>query len=232
MADYCTTNDVELYLGGQFDVSQGAVIGTMITRVSRLFDRETGRPSNFWAAANGITRYYSGDGSPWIDLDEWNAITGVTMSTNQQRSNAMPITLSNDPAMLTAPATDPRWNNFAEIYPLIGPPYNQLFLLRGWLPDAYEVGNIAVTGNVITPEEIVHAVTIWAAYSLQAVKTGWTDVAGRLNSAGVTYSRGIPPEVEQIIEYYSEMGRGPKIAFVSGDDAAHRVSKWLGWQST
>jgi hypothetical protein len=226
MADYTDLPTVQKYLQGQWgtDPNRDAAIGLMITRCSRMFDRETARPSNYWAPGTGITRRYSGNGTQTLEIDEFDLITGITMTSNQQMSDI--ITLAITPP---ASPTDPQWTNFVEIYPLNGPPFHELFLLRGWLPDAYHVGNVQVTGNIITPEEIIHAVTVWVVTSIQSIKTGWADIATRANGPGLFYSHGIPPETQMVIDYYTDANTGPKLALDDGKEP--RVSKWLGWRT-
>lgn len=221
MADYTTTQEVKDYLGGAWSgSSEDAVMGKLITRISRSFDRETGRPSNYWAAQAGVVRRYSGSGQQLLDLDEFTSITAVTMSSNQAGTDLQTLTVSDK----TSP-------NYVQVLPLLGPPYNQLFLLRGFLPDVFAVGNIVVTGDVATPDEIVHACTVWAAYSWQSRKAGWADAAQRPDGPGLLYVKGIPPETKRVIDYFKENGRGPSIALVSGGDT-ERLSPWMGWRTT
>ena len=227
MADYCTLAQVKDMLGGNWsaDVATGSgstrdsILGDLVTRCSRLFDRETAHATNWFAPAT-VTRRYSGSGHQWQDVDEFDSVTAVTMSTNQTRSDAITLTLS-----------DATSTNFVEAYPLQGPPFNRLFLLRGWLPDAYAVGNIAVTGTVITPSEVTHAVAEWAAYLWKAREAGWADAANRPDGPGVLYVKGIPPDTARIIGYYKEAMRGPKVAIADSGNGGDRLSPWLGWRS-
>lgn len=220
MADYTTIDEVKSYLGGAWaGTSYDAALGKFVTRCSRMFDRETGKPSNYWASATGVTRRYSGSGAQLLDLDEFTGITAVTMSSNQAGTDTQTLTVSDK----TSP-------NYVQVLPLLGPPYNQLFLLRGFLPDVFAVGNILVTGDVATPDEIAHAVTIWAASSWKAREVGWADAAQRPDGPGLLYVKGIPPETKRVIDYFKENGRGPSAALVSGGDT-ERLSPWLGWRT-
>src|SRR5947199_984843 len=153
MADYTTVQAVKAAAGGAwtpdtavgFGETRDQIISGLITTTSRMFDRETGRPANWWASLPGQTRPYSGSGNQWLDVDEWDAITAVTMSTKQDRSDA--ITLSLTPG-------DP---DYVALEPVYGPPFNRLFLLRGWLPDVFYIGNVRVTGTPTLPVEIAEA---------------------------------------------------------------------------
>jgi hypothetical protein len=228
MADYCTLQQAKDMLGGAWGAdtvtgsgsTRDGILGDLVTRCSRMFDRECGQPTNFFAPGT-VTRRYSGTGTPWLDIDEFDSITAITMSTNQTRSDAVTLT-----------TTDATSTNYVDVYPLTGPPFNRLFLLRGWLPDAYQVGNVAVTGAAITPAEVTHAVAEWAAYLWQARNAGWADAANRPDGPGVLYVKGIPPDTKRIIDYYKEGHRGASVALIDPGGSDERVSKWLGWRTT
>jgi hypothetical protein len=243
MADYSDLNTTIAYLGGTTTLSgtDQALVGTIITACSRAFDRETNRPINWWAPQTGVTRRYSGTGTQWLDIDEFGLITGVTMSTNQSRSDAVTLTV-------TPPSSDndPTWPNFVEVYPLNGPPYTQLFLLRSWLPDAWKVGNIAVMGNIVTPPEITDAVSLWVAYRWKRMRANWAErvsIAGGPSlqwGSGTSTSKSpndreeIPAEVRRAIDYFTgEVASGPKVGLVAGneDTLGERVSPWLSWRT-
>lgn len=221
MADYAVRADVIARLGGGAqwtnNATLNAVIDSFITALSRRFDRETGKPTNFWAPGTAITRRYSGSGMQLLDIDEYDLITAVTMTSNQARSDIQTLTVS-----------DATSANYVEILPIQGPPYSQLFLLRGWLQDVYNVGNVAVTGNVSTPADITDAVAIWAAYKFKRREAGWADTSSRPDNQGQPYGKDMPEEVAAVIEYYKEQ-RGPKLAMVGG--GGERGSLWLDWAS-
>jgi hypothetical protein len=227
MADYCTIQQAKDMLAGKWgsdtDTGSGStrdsILADLVTRCSRMFDRECGQPTNFFAPGT-VTRRYSGTGTPWLDIDEFDSIAAITMSTNQARTDAVTLT-----------TTDATSTNYVVLFPSIGPPFNQLFLLRGWLPDAYQVGNVAVTGAVITPAEVTHAVAEWAAYLWQARNAGWADAANRPDGPGVLYVKGIPPDTRRIIDYYKEGHRGASVALIDPGGSDERVSKWLGWRT-
>jgi hypothetical protein len=199
MADYCQLSDLKSYLGDAAAFTTpfagDALLSSFITSCSRMFDRETARPTGFWAAQTGVTRRYSGSGTQWLALDDWDAITAVTVSTKQDRSDAAAIALPVNGV--------PQAPDYAEIYPLTGPPFDQLFMLRSWFPDTYAVGNVAVTGNTILQPEIAFAVTVWAAYLWRARESGWSDETGRADGSNAPkYSGGIPEQTQIVIDYY------------------------------
>lgn len=242
MTDYVSVPLVKSYLGENWGIDRPTVTGggpntrdlwlaNEITVCSRLFDRETGRPSNWWQSAPGTVREYSGNGSTFLDVDEWDAITAITMSTRQDRSDALTLSLT------------PGQPDYVAFNPVTGPPYDQLYLLRGWLPDVYSVGNIRVTGTPTLPPEISTAVAIWVAYRFKRRDAGWQDPGSSSHAGqggGPSYAGDVPMEVLSVIEYYRERNRGigPKAALVAGEAEAFgtgpgmRRSPWIRWQSS
>jgi len=221
MADYSNVAEVKDYLGGAWAGSdRDAILGKLVTRCSRSFDRETGKATNYWAAQTGVTRRYAGSGDTSLDIDEFAAITSVTVASNQAGTEFQTLSPS-----------DKTGAHYVQILPLHGPPYNQLYYGSGFLPDAYRVGNVVVTGTTALPEEITHAVTIWAAYSYKSREAGWADAAQRPDGPGLLYVKGIPPQTKRIIDYYRQgKGHGPGIALVSGGYQGP-LSLWQGWRA-
>lgn len=229
MSQYCTVQMIREMLGGTFgpDPSLGpgaqgstrdSILASLAETYSRNFDRETGKAYNFWATNATAVRRYSGTGDQWLDIDDFQSITGVTMSTNQSRSDAITLT-TTDP---TQPGI------YVVMEPFTGPPFNRLFLLRGWLPDAFNVKNVEVDGSIVTPSEIANAVAIWVAYIWRSRDAGFADMAGHVGGPGQLYVRGIPPETARVIDYYKNE-TGPKAALTSGSPDP-RLSPWLGWR--
>ncbi|MDQ2785022.1 MAG: hypothetical protein M3Y58_08475 [Chloroflexota bacterium] len=194
MADYTDSVTASAYIGGA-SLTGGDVstLSAIITACSRAFDRATERANNFWAAQTAVTRRYSGSGNQWLDIDDWDTITAVTMSTTQNRSDATAVALPIGGV--------PQSPDYAEVYPLTGPPFSQLFLLRTWYPDAYGIGNVAVTGNTILPPEIADAVALWVAYRWKRMKTNFADRVSIANGPALQWS-GMPPDVQQVIDQY------------------------------
>lgn len=241
MADYATADQVKSYLGqgwgpdvpvrvGGSAVTRDSFITNEITVVSRIWDRETGRPANWWQSAPGMVRAYSGTGDTYLETDEWDAITAVTMSSKQDRSDAITLSLT------------PGSPDFVVFDPIYGPPWNRLYLLRGWLPDVFDVGNVHVTGTPTLPVEISAAVAIWVAYRFKRRDAGWQD-PGKSSHAGQpgapSYAGDVPLEVLSVLEYFRERfrGSGPKVALVAGGPQQFgtgpgmRRSRWIDWQT-
>jgi hypothetical protein len=200
----------------------------IITAVSRMIDLETGHGIGFWGDATGqttVTRRYSGSGNQWMDVDMWDDITTVTMSGNQTRSDAQNLPVVKNP---DAGGYVPTYNDVI-LRPFDGPPFTQLFLLRGFLPDAYALGNVEVTGKISIRPEIQHAANTWTVYEWHAKDAQWQDTASNPAGPGMLYRKGIPPEVDRILAALKQNQAGPRIAVLDGSDT--RTSPWLGWRT-
>jgi hypothetical protein len=230
--DYCTLQQVKDALVGPWGLNQptgsgsdrDSVLAGWITTCSRLFDRATGKTTGYWSAATGAVRRYSGNGQQTLDIDDWQAITAVSMSTKQDRSDDQALDVTYDPAVP---------GNYVVVLPTIGPPFNQLFLLRSWLPDVYDIGNVTVTGTLITPAEIATAVAVWAVYSYRASQQGWQTTQQTPDGPVTAYQAKCPPLVQQVIDYYRADRTGARLAVISPDQhgIGDRHSPWLGWQT-
>jgi len=194
-SDYSDPITTSSYIGMTLTAGDMTLLSTIITACSRAFDRETSRPSGFWGAQTAVTRRYSGSGVQWLALDDWDAITAVTVSTKQDRSDA---------AALSLPVAGvPQAPDYVEIYPLTGPPFDQLFVLKTWYPDTYGVGNVAVTGNTVLQPEIADAVAIWVAYRWKRMRANWADRVSVSNGPALQWGAATrPDEVQRVIDHY------------------------------
>jgi hypothetical protein len=227
MADYTTTEVASAYIGQPLTGGDLALLGTLVTACSRAFDRETNRPANYWAPGTAVTRRYGGTGSAWLDIDEFASIAAVTMSATQNRAGAVTLPVVTNP---DAPGYVPTGDDVIP-YPLSGPPYTRLFLMRGFLPDAYNLGNVEVTGTQATPPEVADAVAVWVAYRWKRMKANWAQRVTIPNGPALQWADAPPPEVQRVIAYFTDRvgGHGPNVAAVAGGDDP-RVSPWLGWR--
>lgn len=227
--DYCTLQQAKDTRGGPWGPSyptgsgsdRDGVLAGWITTCSRLFDRETGKATGYWATQTGAVRRYAGNGRQLLDIDDWNLVTGVSMSTKQDRSDDQALDVTYNPA-------DP--GEYVVVLPTLGPPFNQLYLLRSFLPDVYMIGNVTVTGDLVTPAEISTAVAVWAGYSMQASAQGWQTTQQTPEGPVTAYQAPRPALVDRVIALYREDRTGPRLALLSGSDTDRR-SPWLAWQT-
>lgn len=234
MVAYVGVAAIKDALGGSWGASLGTgsgssrddVLAALAVTCSRLFDRACGVATNHFAPGVGITRRYSGSGQTYQDLaDDWDAITAVTMTSDQAGTQLQTLTV-----------TDKTSPNYAQVEPLEGPPYSRLWLLRTWLLDVYDVGNVQVTGTLSTPADVADAVAIWAAYRWKKRESGWANAVQHADGPGVTYLGDLPPEVKRVVDYWK--GRlggsgGPKLAVIGSlRDAGPRPYLWPDWLTT
>jgi hypothetical protein len=195
---YCTISDVKVLMTGTQGTQNDAAINLLIPIISRLVDRECEVPINYFATATQ-TIHYSGDGTTWLDVDDFDTVTDVKMYADQRR-----LTLYQMVVTPPSTPTDPAWQYYVTPHPIDSPPYNRLFYAYTWFPDPWGIGNVSVTGDRSTPADINYATAVWVVYALNSVKTGWQDVVmpstGGL--AGMAYKHGIPEEASLVFDYY------------------------------
>ena len=85
MADYVTVAEVKANLPESgltpTDTTYDAVIGGIVTAVSRLIDREVGRHDNYFLpSTSGETRYYDGSGTTRLQIDDAVSISELAVS--------------------------------------------------------------------------------------------------------------------------------------------------------
>lgn len=226
MADYCTIDDVKSALDGKWgsDYPTGSgsnrdnVLRSLVTSTSRMFDAETGKPIDHFATQNNVTKLYSG-GQYELPIDPFDVIDSVIYYSDQTKTQA--VTLSTDPVS----------QYYYVKQPLSGPPYTSLYYAGGFPADAYNNGNVHVTGDIVTPELVKSAVAEWAAYRWNARRAGYADAANRPEGPGLLFVKGIPPHVKRIIDYYSGGESGPKISMASTIVGGTRRDPWSGWRT-
>lgn len=86
MADYCTYADIKTAMPDSPLVQMGAeehsnAFAALITRASRLIDKEVGRWANyFYPTTDGETRYFDGNGEEELWIDECLSITSLAVA--------------------------------------------------------------------------------------------------------------------------------------------------------
>lgn len=84
MADYCTLAEVKTLIpeaGLNASADYDGALSTLITAASRAIDQEVGKWNNyFYPTTDDVTRYYNGNGSTELWIDEFVSITSVSVS--------------------------------------------------------------------------------------------------------------------------------------------------------
>jgi hypothetical protein len=98
------------------------------------------------------------------------------------------------------------------------------------------------TGWWQTPVEVQKAIATWTVYKFKSGQAGYGDTGGRQGGAGALFTKGIPPNVQRVIDKYK--GGSLKLALIGldgydptdptseGGDVMERArTRWAGWQT-
>lgn len=97
------------------------------------------------------------------------------------------------------------------------------------------------TGWWATPADVSKAIAAWTVYEYKAGQAGYSDTAGRAQGTGVLFTKGIPPQVQRVIDDF----RGGKLRLAligldgsdstdptsEGGDVMNQSTRWAGWQT-
>lgn len=92
MADYTTSTDVKAQIAEGFastDTSYDTLLAALITSASRLIDREVGKwPDYFYPSTSDTVRYFDGNETPHLWIDDAVSITTVSVSDSGGRESS------------------------------------------------------------------------------------------------------------------------------------------------
>ena len=102
----------------------------------------------------------------------------------------------------------------------------------------------ARVGWWITPTNVLKAIAEWTVYTFKAGQAGYSDTAGNDGGGSLIYRKGIPPEVQMVIDSYKARRMHLAMIAMDGTDIAAEsiwgesysggpdmVSRWAGWQT-
>jgi hypothetical protein len=247
------------------DDQRDSLLLDIVESISRRFDKETGRtPENF--APKYSTRLYSGLASQLFEIEEFVNIgkleinlqpgapaspawTDYTLELGNGLTQARPLrtypktvlfrmnTFYQDPFLAGNVRIGAIWGN-VQPDPDEPAPVGQDPAWYGLTDDQINALAPPDGGWWITPEDVRSACAQWAVYTFLAGRGGFTDVQMNPAGGGVTYRKGMPPEVSLVIDKYTR--DMPKLAMVTmtGDDLGYEqsrfgtpdmLSRWAGW---
>lgn len=97
------------------------------------------------------------------------------------------------------------------------------------------------TGWWAPPLDVAKAVAAWSVYEFKAGQAAYGDTGGHSQGTGVMFTKGIPPQVQRVIDKYK--GGALKLALIGldghdasdpldeGGDVMNQSTRWAGWQS-
>lgn len=111
MADYITTAEARAY-AYQSVTADDAILGAILTRVSRIFDTYCGLPPNYFAKGDPVqvasARKFWGDGTDYLKLDPLLSTPAPTIS--------MPSGFTNPPFLQSNPYQNARLQQIGEFF--------------------------------------------------------------------------------------------------------------------
>lgn len=106
--------------------------------------------------------------------------------------------------------------------------------------NALAVNPVTPSGWWIVPEDVKKACAEWVVYAYHAQRAGYGDTASNEAAGGMLYRKGIPPEVQAVINSYKERRLHVAMITMDGIDIAEEqqrygtpgsLSRWAGWQT-
>lgn len=203
MADYCTTADVKgalvETLGSSTDTTYDSLIGTLITSASRAIDGYVGQEDNyFYPSTDATTRYYDGNNSHTLKIDDYTSITALGVAENGGVASTDYVAWSS-----TDYFTYP-YNASAK-----GKPYNALVVdlengEKGYFPNFRKAVKVtAVFGYSTTPPADVKqaCITMTLRYFMRA-KSAYQDAGANPAMGQMFYVRELDPDVKVLLSKY------------------------------
>lgn len=204
--DYCATTDVWEALpdaNPSSDTSYDAFIANLITRASRLIDKETHREPGAYAqsATDTETRFYMGSGGSQQWIDEIVAAPSlVAVAQGGGIADSDYTTYSSSDFFL--------WPYNADDF---GKPWRRIDLdtINGAYQSFYSYPkSVKITAPFgysdtdNTPPEIVEATIIQVARWFGRARQGYQDTGAIAELGQLTYTKRLDPEVQEIVDHF------------------------------
>jgi hypothetical protein len=204
MADYCSSSDVKAEmpdssLASSTDATYDTAIGTLITAVSRLIDKQVGREPNWFASTDSETRYYDGSGEVTQEIDECHTLTSVAVSESGSIVNSEYTAWTLDTDYYVSPYN----------YSALGLPIDRL--IADWNGTKYKfpryrkaVKVVAQFGYSATPpDDIKQACIIQSMRWFGRAKQMFQDQGGGDWAGQTVFARSeLDPDVKIILQSY------------------------------
>lgn len=196
--DYATVEDVKAELGVDtpLDDSYDGVLARIITQVSRLVDRVTGREPGAYAVEEDSVRYFDGRASTELWIGELATVP-----------SEVAVAVMGDPTTYTVwdAADVVCWPYNAEAE---GRPYLRLDIAPGSRHLSWLAGRrgIRITGrfgySTVVPGDIERAVIIQAVRSFKRAQQAYQDVGAISELGQLRYVKALDPDVQLIVDAY------------------------------
>lgn len=196
MTDYCTTVDVtDLMPDTQWSGKYEALLGSLITRSSRLIDRLVGREPGAFAAGEASARLFDGSGCRELWVDEMAA--APTLVEVDETGNLSYVTWA---------ATD------YTVWPYNDAPYTRLDIdqMNGnkaaWYAFPRGVRITAQWGySLAVPEDVKMAVLIQTVRGFKRAQQAFQDVGAIVELGQLRYVQSLDPDVALMVDHYRRL---------------------------
>ena len=201
--DYATLAEVQAGfpdsgMGTTTDTAFTGIIESLITRASRLIDREVGRePGYFYATTDDTTRYYDGSGEVEQRIDDMATLTSVAVAESGGIASTSYTTWTEDTDFYVSPYN----------YSANNEPISELVIdfnsgKSGWYGYRKAVQVVGVFGWSLTlPDDINEACIIQSVRWYMRSKQGYQDASSN-PMTGQIFLTKLDPDVEKILHSY------------------------------
>ena len=199
---YCTVSDIKADMPDSplftsTDTNIDTAITALITAASRLIDKEVGAMPGYFASSDSETRYYDGDGTDVIDIDEMVSITSLSVAQGGGRATSDYTTWTVNTDFYTMP-----YNSGA------GLPIRKIIVeaLSGKATFPKSRKAVKVVGvfgyAAAAPEDIKQACKIQAYRWFMRAKQGYQDASANAAMGSMIYAQELDPDVKEILKHY------------------------------
>ena len=180
------------------DTAFTGIIGSMITRASRLIDREVGRwPGYFYPTTDAVTRYYDGTGDTEQCIDDCCSLTSVAVAESGGIDSTSYTTWTEDTDFYVSP-----YNWSANIEPVGELVIDWNSGKPGWYGYRKAVKVVGIFGwSTTLPDDINEACIIQAVRWYMRSKQGYQDASAN-PEVGRIYMTKLDPDVVNILHSY------------------------------
>lgn len=209
--DYCSLSEVQAAMpDSSFATSHDPILTALITRASRLFDKQVKRWPGYFAAGTDETRYF--DGAPHgIEqlIDELAAApTSVAVTQTGVIDNAAGI------GGEYVPYSTSDYLLWPYNAPQVGRPYQKLVLdiqngsqasWYGFRKGVKIVGKFGYSTPANTPDEIRQAVIIQVVRWFKRGQQAFQDVGAIVDLGQLKYVQRLDPDLAEVLDHYKEV---------------------------
>lgn len=208
MSLYATANQIRAF-AQQPDALAGGEGGDnwtlLATAASRLFDKLTEVPDDFYAVTSGsfVNRDFIGDGTAYLKLDPYTALNDTdpvlindnTIDDPEFTSENVPDYVNRDGMLVVLSKTNQGGNSRVMA---------DNFRFTGW-PDGGQIRVSAKWGFAAIPQDITFAVIQIALQMFRTSDPAFAIVSGTDKAIGPTYPKFVTDTVEQYKGQYSRV---------------------------